>query len=89
MTFHHFPCAIYGFYIYTNHFHSKQNHIQTFCAIKHFDFNQVNSFGYEQLLSLSKDKKALTFIVDRASSFYDKQHDKERYRIRIEKISNE
>lgn len=49
----------------------------------------LQSFGYEQLLSLSKDKKALTFIVDKSSSFYDKQHEKERYRIRIEKISNE
>lgn len=26
-----------------------KHHIQTFCAIKHFDFNQVNSFSYEQL----------------------------------------
>jgi serine/threonine-protein kinase HipA len=32
-------------------------HIQTFCAIKHFDFNQVNSFGYEQLFQTMRELK--------------------------------
>ena len=26
-----------------------KHHIQTFCALKHFDYNAVNSFSYEQL----------------------------------------
>lgn len=26
-----------------------KHHIQTFCAMQHFDFNEVNSFSYEQL----------------------------------------
>ncbi len=28
---------------------STRHHVQTFCALQHFDFNQVNSFSYEQL----------------------------------------
>jgi len=27
----------------------EKHHIQTFCAMRHFDFNEVNSFSYEQL----------------------------------------
>lgn len=27
----------------------KKHHIQTFCAMNHFDFNEVTSFSYEQL----------------------------------------
>lgn len=34
-----------------------KHHIQTFCAIKHFDFNQVNSFGYEQLFQTMRELK--------------------------------
>ena len=28
---------------------SEKYHVQTFCAMRHFDFNQVGSFSYEQL----------------------------------------
>jgi serine/threonine-protein kinase HipA len=28
---------------------SEKFHVQTFCAMRHFDFNQVGSFSYEQL----------------------------------------
>ncbi len=28
---------------------SEKYHIQSFCALQHFDFNEVNSFSYEQL----------------------------------------
>ncbi len=28
---------------------SKKHHIQTFCAMQHYDFNEVRSFSYEQL----------------------------------------
>lgn len=28
---------------------SQKHHIQTFCAMQHFDFNEVRSFSYEQL----------------------------------------
>lgn len=28
---------------------NQKYHIQTFCAIQHYDFNEVNSFSYEQL----------------------------------------
>lgn len=34
-----------------------KHHIQTFCAIKHFDFNQVNSFSYEQLFQTLRELK--------------------------------
>lgn len=27
----------------------QKHHIQTFCAIQHYDFNEVNSYSYEQL----------------------------------------
>jgi len=29
--------------------HHQKHHIQTFCALQHFDFNDVHSFSYEQL----------------------------------------
>lgn len=32
-------------------------HIQTFCAIKHFDYNLVNSFSYEQLFQAMRELK--------------------------------
>jgi serine/threonine-protein kinase HipA len=32
-----------------------KHHIQTFCAIKHFDFNAVNSFSYEQLFQTMRE----------------------------------
>ena len=28
---------------------NKKHHVQTFCAMRHFDFNEVSSFSYEQL----------------------------------------
>lgn len=34
-----------------------KHHIQTFCAVKHFDFNQVNSFSYEQLFQTMRELK--------------------------------
>ena len=34
-----------------------RHHIQTFCALKHFDFNQVNSFSYEQLFQCMRELK--------------------------------
>jgi len=36
---------------------STKHHIQTFCAIKHFDFNLVNSFSYEQLFQTMRELK--------------------------------
>ena len=32
-----------------------KHHIQTFCAMKHFDFNLVNSFSYEQLFQTMRE----------------------------------
>ncbi len=32
-----------------------KHHIQTFCAIKHYDFNEVNSFSYEQLFQTMRE----------------------------------
>lgn len=32
-----------------------KHHIQTFCAIKHFDYNEVNSFSYEQLFQTMRE----------------------------------
>jgi serine/threonine-protein kinase HipA len=29
--------------------HDTKHHIQTFCAIRHFDYNQVGAYSYEQL----------------------------------------
>ena len=34
-----------------------KHHIQTFCALKHFDFNLVNSFSYEQLFQCMRELK--------------------------------
>lgn len=34
-----------------------KHHIQTFCAMKHFDFNLVNSFSYEQLFQTIRELK--------------------------------
>ncbi|MEO8085256.1 MAG: type II toxin-antitoxin system HipA family toxin [Bacteroidota bacterium] len=36
---------------------STKHHIQTFCAIKHFDYNAVNSFSYEQLFQTMRELK--------------------------------
>ncbi|NCP84389.1 MAG: type II toxin-antitoxin system HipA family toxin [Bacteroidetes bacterium] len=33
----------------------KKHHIQTFCALKHFDYNLVNSFSYEQLFQCMRE----------------------------------
>jgi serine/threonine-protein kinase HipA len=32
-----------------------KHHVQTFCALKHFDYNQVNSFSYEQLFQCMRE----------------------------------
>ena len=32
-----------------------KHHVQTFCALKHFDFNEVNSFSYEQLFQTMRE----------------------------------
>lgn len=34
-----------------------KHHIQTFCAIRHFDFNAVTSFSYEQLFQTMRELK--------------------------------
>lgn len=34
-----------------------KHHVQTFCAIKHFDYNLVNSFSYEQLFQCMRELK--------------------------------
>lgn len=34
-----------------------KHHIQTFCAMKHFDFNLVNSFSYEELFQTLRELK--------------------------------
>ncbi|MBK8112581.1 MAG: type II toxin-antitoxin system HipA family toxin [Saprospiraceae bacterium] len=34
-----------------------KHHIQTFCALKHFDYSQVNSFSYEQLFQCMRELK--------------------------------
>ncbi|MCA0447339.1 MAG: type II toxin-antitoxin system HipA family toxin [Bacteroidetes bacterium] len=36
---------------------STKHHIQTFCAMKHFDFNQVTSYSYEQLFQTMRELK--------------------------------
>lgn len=36
---------------------STKHHIQTFCAIKHFDYNAVTSFSYEQLFQTMRELK--------------------------------
>jgi serine/threonine-protein kinase HipA len=32
-----------------------KHHVQTFCALKHFDYNLVNSFSYEQLFQCMRE----------------------------------
>lgn len=34
---------------------NTKHHVQTFCALKHFDFNEVNSFSYEQLFQTMRE----------------------------------
>lgn len=34
-----------------------KHHVQTFCAMKHFDYNQVNSYSYEQLFQCMRELK--------------------------------
>lgn len=34
-----------------------KHHIQSFCALKHFDFNLVNSYSYEQLFQTMRELK--------------------------------
>ncbi len=36
---------------------STKHHIQTFCAMQHFDFNAVTSFSYEQLFQTMRELK--------------------------------
>src|SRR5690606_33482061 len=38
-----------------------KHHIQTFCALNHFDYNLVNSFSYEQLFQTMRELK-LSYI---------------------------
>ncbi len=34
-----------------------KHHIQSFCAVKHFDYNQINSYSYEQLFQTMRELK--------------------------------
>jgi serine/threonine-protein kinase HipA len=34
-----------------------KHHIQTFCALKHFDYNEITSFSYEQLFQTMRELK--------------------------------
>lgn len=36
---------------------STKHHIQTFCALKHFDYNEVTSYSYEQLFQTMRELK--------------------------------
>ena len=36
---------------------ASKHHIQTFCAIKHFDYNLITSFSYEQLFQTLRELK--------------------------------
>ena len=36
---------------------ATRHHIQTFCAMKHFDYNQINSYNYEQLFQTMRELK--------------------------------
>lgn len=36
---------------------STKHHVQTFCAMKHFDYNLVTSFSYEQLFQTMRELK--------------------------------
>ncbi|MGB0838468.1 MAG: type II toxin-antitoxin system HipA family toxin, partial [Flavobacteriaceae bacterium] len=35
--------------------HNIKHHVQTFCAMKHFDFNKVTSYSYEQLFQTMRE----------------------------------
>ncbi len=35
----------------------EKHHVQTFCALKHFDYNFTNSFSYEQLFQCMRELK--------------------------------
>ncbi len=37
--------------------HETKHHIQTFCAMKHFDYNLINSYSYEQLFQAMRELK--------------------------------
>jgi len=37
--------------------HGTKHHIQTFCGIQHFDFNNIYGFGYEQLFQTMRTLK--------------------------------
>jgi len=34
---------------------NKKHHVQTFCALAHFDYNLINSFSYEQLFQCMRE----------------------------------
>ncbi|MDD2475965.1 MAG: type II toxin-antitoxin system HipA family toxin [Dysgonamonadaceae bacterium] len=34
-----------------------KHHVQTFCAMKHFDYNRINSYSYEQLFQTMRELK--------------------------------
>lgn len=36
---------------------STKHHIQTFCAMKHFDYNAITSYSYEQLFQTMRELK--------------------------------
>jgi serine/threonine-protein kinase HipA len=36
---------------------ATKHHVQSFCAMKHFDYNQVTSFSYEQLFQTMRELK--------------------------------
>ena len=36
---------------------ATKHHIQTFCAMKHFDYNRINSYSYEQLFQTMRELK--------------------------------
>ena len=36
---------------------STKHHVQTFCALKHFDYNRINSYSYEQLFQTMRELK--------------------------------
>ncbi len=36
---------------------STKHHVQTFCALKHFDYNSIMSFSYEQLFQTMRELK--------------------------------
>ena len=36
---------------------NTKHHVQTFCAMKHFDYNRINSYSYEQLFQTMRELK--------------------------------